>query len=92
MPPELMSRFDTKLYLRPYSPEEFVSICKGYLPKQEDIPDDLASYIGRETWQQLDKDIRTARGAARRLREMSTTDVDRVIRFLRKYGKVTSNR
>jgi hypothetical protein len=25
---------------------------------------------------------------ARRLRETSTTDVDRVVRFLRKYGKV----
>jgi Holliday junction DNA helicase RuvB len=88
IPPELLSRFDTKLYFPPYSFEDFVSVCKGYLSGYENVPDGLAEYIGRETWQQLDKDVRTARGVARRLRETSTTDVDRVVRFLRKYGKV----
>jgi Holliday junction DNA helicase RuvB len=88
IPPELLSRFDTKLYFRPYSFEDFVSVCKGYISRYENVPDGLAEYIGRQTWQQLDRDVRTARGVARRLRETSTTDVDRVVRFLRKYGKV----
>jgi hypothetical protein len=39
-------------------------------------------YIGKQTWYQLDKDVRTARGIARRLREITTDDVDRVVRFL----------
>jgi len=87
MPPELLSRFDTKLYFSPYSFEEFVSVCAGYLTRYENIPGDIAEYIGKQTWQQLDKDVRTARGVARRLREATTIDVDRVVRFLRKYSK-----
>jgi hypothetical protein len=86
--PELLSRFDTKLYFHPYSFEDFVSVCKGCLSKYENVSDGLAEYIGRETWQQLDKDVRTAKGVARKLRETSTTGVDRAVRFLRKYGKV----
>jgi len=88
IPPELLSRFDTKLYFTTYSFEEFVSVCKGYLSRYENIPDGLAEYIGQQTWRQLDKDVRTARGIARRLRENTTDDVDREIKFLEKYAKV----
>ena len=88
--PELLSRFDTKLYFHPYSFEDFISICSGYLSRYEDVSSDIAEYIGKQTWHQLDKDVRTARGVARRLREMTTTDVDRIVRFLRKYSKLTA--
>lgn len=87
IPGELLSRFDTKLYFQPYSFEEFVSVCHGYLSRYEDIPEDVAKYIGVQTWQHLDKDVRTARGIARRLRESSASDVERVVRFLKKYRK-----
>ncbi len=87
IPPELLSRFDTKLYFPPYSFEDFVLVCKGYLSRYENVPGRLAEYIGRETWCQLDKDVRTARGIARRLREHTTDDVNRVVRFLSKYAK-----
>jgi Holliday junction DNA helicase RuvB len=87
IPGELLSRFDTKLYFPPYSFEEFVSVCQGYLSRYENAPEDIAEYIGTQTWQHLDKDVRTARGIARRLREASTNDVDRVVRFLRKYQR-----
>jgi len=87
IPPELLSRFDTKLYFPPYSFEEFVSVCRGYLSRYENVPEDIAEYIGVQTWQHLDKDVRTARGIARRLRESSTNDIDRVVGFLMKYRK-----
>jgi hypothetical protein len=87
MPPELLSRFDTKLYFPPYSFEEFMSVCRGYLSRYEGVPDSLAEYIGRRTWHQLDRDVRTARGIARRLREKTVDDVDRLVRFLGKYAK-----
>ncbi len=87
MPPELLSRFDTKLYFPPYSFEEFVSVCQGYLSRYENVPEDIAEYIGAQTWQHLDRDVRTARGIARRLRESSTNDIDRVVGFLMKYRK-----
>ena len=87
IPSELLSRFDTKLYFPPYSFGDFVSVCNGYLTRYEDVPHDVAECIGKETWRQLDKDVRTARGIARRLREKTNDDVDRVVRFLKKYGK-----
>ena len=87
IPQELLSRFDTKLYFSPYSFEDFISVCKGYLSRYENVPDDLTEYIGQQTWQQLGKDVRTARGIARRLRENTTDDVDRVVKFLKKYAK-----
>ncbi len=87
MPPELLSRFDTRLYFPPYSFEDFVSVCRGYLSRYENVPDALAEYIGRETWRQLDRDVRMARGIARRLRENTPDDVDRVVKFLRKYAR-----
>lgn len=84
---ELLSRFDTKLYFQQYPFEEFVSVCRGYLSRYEDVPEDIAKYIGIQTWQHLNKDVRTARGIARRLRKSSTSDVDRVVHFLKKYQK-----
>jgi hypothetical protein len=87
IPMELLSRFDTKLYFPSYSYEEFVYVCRGYLSKYENVPEYIADYIGIQTWQQLDRDVRTARGIARRLRESSTNEVDRVVGFLEKYRK-----
>ena len=87
IPRELLSRFDTKLYFKPYPFEEFVSVCRGYLSRYENTPKDIAEYIGVQTWEHLDKDVRTARGIARRLRESSVSDVDRAVRFLKKYQK-----
>lgn len=89
--PELLSRFDAKLYFHPYSFEDFIAICTGYLPKYEHVSTDIAEYIGVRTWRQLDRDVRTARGIARKLREATTDDVDRVVRFLQKYSKSRSS-
>ena len=85
--PELLSRFDTKLYFHPYSFDDFIAICGGYLSRYENVPGDIAEYIGKQTWHRLDKDVRTARGIARRLRDNTTDDVDRVAAFLCRYGK-----
>jgi Holliday junction DNA helicase RuvB len=87
IPPEFLSRFDTKLYFQPYTFEEFVSVCRGYLSRYDNVPENISEYIGVQTWQHLDRDVRTARGIARRLRESSTNDVDRVVSFLSKYRK-----
>jgi len=87
VPPELLSRFDTKLYFSTYSFDGFVSVCRGYLSRYESVPEPIAEYVGVQTWQHLDKDVRTARGITRRLRESSTSDVDRVVGFLTKYQK-----
>jgi len=88
---ELLSRFDAKLYFHPYSFEDFLSVCRGYLSRYENMSTEIAEYIGEQTWHQLDKDVRTARGIARRLRETTAADVDRVVRFLQRYSKSRSS-
>ena len=85
IPRELLSRFDAKLHFHPYPCEKFVSICRGYLCRYEGVPEDIAEYIGIQTWQHLDKDLRTARGIAWKLREPSTFEVDRLIRIYERY-------
>ncbi len=86
--PELKSRFGGGvLYFKPYSKEEFLSVCKAYLSRYEGVPTDVASAIAQETWSQLDRDVRTARGVARRLREHTPQEVLRAIRFVSKYSK-----
>jgi hypothetical protein len=68
--PELMSRFGGGvLYFKPYSKEEFLNVCQSYLSRYERVPTDIGSLIAEQTWHQLDRDVRTARGVARRLRE-----------------------
>lgn len=88
IPPELMSRFSGGvLYFKPYSMEEFLKVCQAYLSRYEGVPSEVASVIARETWSQFDRDVRTARGVARRLREHTPEEVLRVVGFLRKYSR-----
>ena len=86
--PELKSRFGGGVfYFKPYSVEEFLTVCKAYLSRYEGIPTNVASTIAHETWTQLDGDVRTARGVAKRLREHTPTEVKRVVEFLGKYSR-----
>jgi Holliday junction DNA helicase RuvB len=87
VPPELRSRFGSGIfYFPPYSEEDFVRVCRGYLTRYEKIPLDIATLIAEETWYQLEKDVRVARGVARRLREHTPAEVYRIVRLLRKYS------
>jgi hypothetical protein len=36
--PELLSRFDTKLYFHPYSFDDFIGICRRYLSRYVNVP------------------------------------------------------
>ncbi len=87
LPPELLSRFDMKLYLKPYTAEEFFEVCSGYLSRFEGVQDQtIVQRIAHATWA-ADRDVRTARGIARRLREQTITEVDRVVAFMRRYSR-----
>lgn len=88
IPPELKSRFSGGvLYFKPYSKEEFQKVCESYLSRYEGVPSDVASLVAEETWCKLDRDVRTSRGVARRLKEHTHAEVLRVVGFLRKYSK-----
>jgi Holliday junction DNA helicase RuvB len=90
LPPELLSRFDFHLRLKPYTREEFIRVCRNYLSEFEGVPADLAEYIGVKVWTSLKipSDVRKARGIARildRFDQFGQTEVDRVIAFEEKY-------
>jgi hypothetical protein len=87
LPPELLSRFDFHLKLKPYTREEFITVCRNYLSQFEGVPMDLAEYIGTKVWSSLKipSDVRKARGIARILDRFDQTEVDRVIAFEEKY-------
>ena len=73
--------------LKPYTQEEFITVCRNYLYQFEGIPQDLAEYIGTRVWTSLKipSDVRKARGIARILDRFDQTEVDRVIAFEEKY-------
>jgi MoxR-like ATPase len=88
LPPELISRFDFHLKLKPYDRDEFIKVCKVYLSQFEAIPEDLAEYIGLRVWlsPKIPSDVRKARGIARMLEDCSKQSVDAVIEFEEKYA------
>jgi Mg-chelatase subunit ChlI len=89
LPPELLSRFDFHLQLKPYSRAEFIEVCRIYLSQFEGVPEGWAEYIGTKVWQSLKipSDVRKARGIARILERFDKTEVDRVVAFEEKYAK-----
>ncbi len=84
VPPELMSRF-VPLHFTPYTEDDFEDICISYLTKREDTPLPIAMEIADQTWNKLDRDIRTARSIARLAK--TRADVAKVIRILKQYQK-----
>lgn len=83
----LLSRFDFHLRLKPYTREEFITVCRNYLSQFEGVPADLAEYIGLKVWTSLKipSDVRKASGIARILDRFDQTEVDKVIGFKEKY-------
>ena len=85
MPPEFRSRFGFHLRLKPYDEGEFLEVCRRLLSEREGLDEDLALEIGQATWDQLGRDVRTARSLARMLKEPTLEEVKRWTAFLKKY-------
>jgi len=85
MPAELKSRF-LVFYFKPYTYEEFIKVCVGYLARIEGIEEKLARRIAEATWR-INRDIRTARYIAR-LAGSDESRVEFVISVLEKWGKI----
>jgi MoxR-like ATPase len=85
MPPEFLSRFGFHLRLKPYDEPEFLEVCRRLLSEREQLSEELALAIGRAAWDQLGRDVRTARSLARMLKEPTLAEVQRWTDFLRKY-------
>ena len=86
MPQELKSRFGFKFYLKPYTKNQFLQICKNYLSRFEEVTEETAEYIGNIVWEELDRDIRTARSIARVCKD-NKEQIDFIVNTLKKYKK-----
>ena len=83
IPRELRSRFVRK-YIREYSPEQVVEICKSILTAEEKIKEDLAEYIGRVVVSKLrSRDPRDCVKVARLITKQTKEEVDNVIKDIR---------
>jgi len=87
LPPELFSRF-MEINFKPYNRNTFIEVCKRWLSREENLDEDLASYIGEQVWEKIaSKDVRRARDIARLLQEKTKEDVDRRMHFLLRYSR-----
>lgn len=86
MAPEFLSRFAGGIFhFQEYSRSDFIDVCFSYLTKYEKVTPYISRYVAAVTYDYLGRDIRLARGVARRLRRQTPAEVDRVVSILQKY-------
>ncbi len=83
LPPELLSRFQ-KLYFPPYTKDEFLEICSGYLVHHEKIREEMALKAGELVWEKLDRDIRQVIRVVRLSKTIE--QVEQTVEVFRKYA------
>jgi len=88
--PEFMSRFSFKPVFPPYSRQEFIDVCIGFLSRVEKAPSDIAELIGRMVLDYELGDVRQARGIWKMMSEPTEDEVHRVIRLMIKYSPASS--
>jgi len=85
-PPEFVSRFALHVYFPVYSRDEFIDVCRGFLYRAEQCPEDLAEFIGQCVFDYGLGDVRKARGVWQLMTAPTTDEVHRVIQLMRKYS------
>jgi len=87
MPPEFLSRFALHVYFPVYTREEFVDVCRGFLTRAENCPEDIAATIGMRVFDYGLGDVRKARGVWQLMTSPTEKEVDRVVRLMKKYSR-----
>jgi MoxR-like ATPase len=83
LPPELLSRFQ-KLYFPPYTKDEFLEICSGYVVHYEKVREEVALRAGELVWESLNRDIRQV---IRIVRLSKTVEqVEQTVEVFKKYA------
>lgn len=87
LPEDFKSRL-LEFHFKPYTRGDFIAVVKKFLVKREKCPDDIAGYIAERVYDELNKNIRTARNIYKLCRgNISKENVDRKIGILKKYEK-----
>ncbi len=86
MPREFLSRFALHVLFPTYTREEFIDVCRGFLTRAEQCPEDIADIIGRAIFDYDLGDVRKARGVWQLMTAPDREEVHRVIRLMLKYN------
>jgi len=91
MPPEFLSRFALHVFFPSYSRDEFIDVCRGFLTRAENCPEDIAVTIGRTVFDYNLGDVRKARGVWQLMTAPTEDEVHRVARLMAKYSRDNNN-
>jgi hypothetical protein len=86
MPREFLSRFALHAAFPHYSRDEFIDVCKGFLPRTENCSLELAEMIGKLVYDYDLGDVRKARGVCQLMSAPTEEEVRRVIELMMKYS------
>ncbi|MBA7635930.1 hypothetical protein ES703_43541 [subsurface metagenome] len=86
MPREFLSRFALHVLFPTYTREEFIDVCRGFLSRAEQCPQDIASLIGQYVFDYNVGDVRKARGVWNLMNESTEEEIIRVVRMMLKYS------
>jgi len=92
MPREFLSRFALHVHFKPYTRDEFIDVCRGFLTRAENAPPDIAVLIGEQIYDNEIGDVRKARGAWQLMIAPTEEQVKSVIQLMLKYGAETPDR
>ncbi len=87
MPPEFLSRFALHVFFPEYTRDEFIDVCRGFLTRAENCPEDIAVTIGRTVFDYKLGDVRKARGVWQMMTAPTEQEVYRVVTLMRKYSR-----
>jgi len=91
MPPEFLSRFALHVFFPSYSRDEFIDVCRGFLTRAENCPEDIAVTIGKRVFDYDLGDVRKARGVWQLMTSPTEDEVHRVARLMKKYSRDNHN-
>ena len=86
MPREFLSRFALHVNFPIYTRDEFIEVCRGFLSRAENCPEDIARKIGELVFDYGLGDVRKARGAWQLMQEPTSEEIHRVIQLMMKYS------
>ena len=84
LPKELRDRF-LVFYLKEYTKDQFIEVCKNYLTNFEGVSPEIAEYIAEKVWE-IDRSVRTARSIARMCGN-DKKNVDFLLDVLKRYRR-----
>ncbi|MBW2560641.1 MAG: AAA family ATPase [Deltaproteobacteria bacterium] len=91
MPQEFLSRFALHVFFPSYSRDEFIDVCRGFLARAENCPEDIACTIGSTVFDYGLGDVRKARGVWQLMTSPTEEEVYRVARLMKKYSRDNHN-